>query len=116
MTKKHVIEQEKAREYLTGADGIQITPTDTLHMFQRHVSRSGLRRIYDVYVVRGSDLIRITNSVATLCGYRYDPRRQGIAVDGYGFSAACDIAHALSRVLFPQVSFQSGTMPYHDHL
>lgn len=105
-----------ARRWLTNPDGINLQPTDKLHCFLRHVARSGLRRVYDVYIVRGQELVRITHSVAAVCGYRYDTMKQGLIVDGHGFSAACDIAHALSRALFPHVKFQSGSMPYHDHM
>lgn len=106
---------EEAHKYLAGPDGLNIQPNDILHVFLRHVSRSGLRRVYDVYLGRNSDLYRISHAVALVCGFRYDRKKQGIVFDGHGYSAANEISYHMGALLFPGTNRGSG-MLYRDHL
>ena len=107
---------EEARKFLTNPNGLNLQENDVLHFFLRHVSRLGLRRVYDVYIVRGKDLVRITHSVAAVCGYRYDAKKQGLIVDGYGFSAANEIAQRLWPLVTNDGMIPPYGMPYHDHM
>lgn len=106
--------KDRAIQHLTGECGLNLQPNDILHVFLRHVSRSGLRRVYDVYLGRGGDLYRITNSVADLCGFRYDNKHQGISFDGFGYCAAAEIAYHMGALLFPNTNRANG-MLYRSH-
>lgn len=96
MTKKEQAEQ-KARdlEYLNG----MVTPTRPLQITMRYLSGGRTLRGYDVYLISGNELIRITPFVARLAGYRYDTKRELLMVNGAQFSGACDIAHSLARAM-----------------
>lgn len=63
-------------------------------------STSGMARWFDVYAIDtdGADrpLLRLTWSVATLCGMKYDTKREAIRINGCGFSGAQDIAESVA--------------------
>lgn len=74
-------------------------PGTTIHTNIRHVSRSGMYRVINCYVIKGGDMIRISWSVATVCGFRYDDRHEGIGVSGCGMDMGFHIVYTLSYAL-----------------
>jgi len=73
-------------------------------------STSGMARWFDVYAIdtecpdNDRPLLRLTWSVATLCGMKYDTKREAIRINGCGFSGAQDIAESIAFAFKLQTS------------
>lgn len=89
-----------------------LKPGDTLHTVLRHVSRSGMSRVIDVYHFRQSDdPVRgavakdwLSCWVAKACGFAFQGRRgapEGIRIGGCGTDMGFEIVYELGRVLWP---------------
>jgi len=98
MTKQQQKDQEDARKSLAW-----LKPGDTLSVILRHVSRSGMLRIIDVYA-RGEtgELEWIGPKVAAALGEKYDRDRQGIKMGGCGTDMGFAIVYQLGYALLPQ--------------
>jgi hypothetical protein len=96
MTRKEA-ERQKAIEELKK----HIKPGDTLHTVVRHVSRSGMSRVIDVYKLVDGDALRFSWSVADAIGEPYDRKFEGVKVGGCGMDMGFHVVYNLSRVLFP---------------
>lgn len=80
---------------------LQIKPGDTLLTTVRHVSRSGMYRVIDVYMIKENELLRYSWSVAKALEYRYDKNHEGVGVSGCGMNMCYSIIHNLGYALFP---------------
>ena len=80
-----------------------LKPGDTLQVILRHVSRSGMLRIIDVYAKGATgELEWIGPKVAEAIGAPYDRKRNGIKMSGCGTDMGFEIAYALGYALYPQ--------------
>jgi hypothetical protein len=103
MTKKQQKERDEARAALREI----LKPGDTVTTILRHVSRSGMLRHVDVIIPareepwksRG-EVQRITYHVALAAEFRYDRKREAIAVQGCGMDVGFEVVYNLSRALF----------------
>lgn len=84
MTSKKAQEKAQALEYLKW-----IRAGTTVYSVLRHVSRSGMYRTVDFYVIYGNRISRITWSMCRALGMRYDERHQAIGIGGCGY----DVGH-----------------------
>lgn len=66
------------------------------------VSRSGMTRHIDVYIVVDGVIERITWSVAKACGYSYDRKYESIKTCGAGMDMGYEIIHTLGMTLWPE--------------
>ena len=78
-----------------------IKPGDTVYTVLRSVSKSGMSRTLDVYLIEDSDPMRITWSVSKAAGFTYSDRAEAIRADGCGMDMGFHVVYNLSRVLFP---------------
>lgn len=90
-------EKMEAIEYLQSL----IIPGQKIYTKLNHVSRSGMYRVIDCYIIQNNELLRISYSVAKALDYRYDRKHEGIGVSGVGMDMGYSIVHDLSYVLFP---------------
>ncbi|MGH0214443.1 hypothetical protein NKY66_11065 [Sinorhizobium meliloti] len=81
-----------------------INEETTLQIFLKSVSRSGMRRTFDVFVIRNEGgqqwLDNIGEEVAELTHYRQKPKSTEIVAHGVGMNYAGDIAQQLGVALF----------------
>lgn len=94
-------EREQAREYLRE----RIKPGDTVYTVLKHVSRSGMYRVIDVYVMacdrRRAIPLRLSWSVAQATpGVRYDRRHEGVGVSGCGMDMGFHLVDALGWAIW----------------
>lgn len=79
-----------------------ITPETTIYCILRSVSRTGMSRVITPLIIVGSGgpnyLARFAHD---FCGYRLDSREYvaSVRVNGAGFDACHDVAHAIMRTL-----------------
>jgi len=81
---------QKVREYFT-----VYTKLD-------HVSKSGMMRVIDLYVIRDNVPLRISWSAALATGYKYNQKHEGMQMDGCGMDMGFAAVYALSRALWPK--------------
>jgi hypothetical protein len=77
-----------------------IQPGETVYTVLRHVARSGMYRVVDLFVMRGNEPRRITWSACKAAGFKYDRRHEGAAMGGCGTDMGFEAVYNLSRVLF----------------
>jgi len=97
MTKKQ-IERKEAIEKLHRL----IDPGDVIYTNMLHVSKSGMYRVMDVFIIKDNIPLRLTWSVADAIQERYDRKHEGIGVSGCGMDMGFHVVYNLSRVLYPQ--------------
>lgn len=79
----------------------QIGVGDTVYTVLRHVSRSGLSRSIDLYVMKDGQPERITFNAARAMGETIDRTNGGIKIGGAGMDMGFALVYNLSRVMFP---------------
>ena len=87
-------EIEGARERLAGL----LTVGTVVYTLVRHVSKSGLSREIDLYVIRDNKPVLLTYSAAALLGLPVGHR--GVKVQGAGMDMGFHLVESLSRVLY----------------
>jgi len=94
--RKEEREKQEAREYLQRI----LKPGDTIYTKLVHVSRSGMYRVIDLYVIRENQLIRISHSVGVLLE-GYDRRHEGTKAHGCGMDMGFHLVYNLGYALYP---------------
>jgi hypothetical protein len=72
----------------------------TVYTILKHVSKSGMMRVIDVYIIRNNEPLRLSWSVAELIGATYDRKHEGVKVGGCGMDMGFHIVNNLSMALF----------------
>lgn len=101
-TKAEARREEIAHARETLLERYELTPGSTVWTTTSHVSRSGMSRVMDAYVIRNNEPLRITWSVADAVDWRYDQRYEGVKVDGCGMDMGFHLVYTLSQVLYPE--------------
>jgi hypothetical protein len=78
-----------------------LKPGDTVYTALKHVSRSGMYRVIDTYVMKDNIPLRISWSVAEVTGFGYDKRHEGVKASGCGMDMGFEIVYNLSYALYP---------------
>mgnify|MGYP003616320034 CR=1 FL=1 len=79
-----------------------LTPGRTIFTKLTHVSRSGMSRSIECYLVQGRDnLTDITWQVARATNSRVDNTHGGIIMGGCGMDMGCYLVYNLGRTLYP---------------
>lgn len=78
-----------------------LKPGQTVYTVLRSVSRSGMSRRIDLYMVRGRAIRYLTGYVARVLGYRQSNDGE-IVVGGCGMDMGWALVYELSRHLFPK--------------
>ena len=85
-----------------------LRPGRTVYTVLRHVSRSGMMRSIDLYVIvpprdgYPADIRCITGSVAAVLGYPIDRGNGGLRVCGCGTDMGFHVVYSLGRALWPR--------------
>ena len=103
-------EQEKARRELRKL----CRPGTTVWTVLRHVSRSGMMRHIDVYVIRKNEPQYISAYVADAIGWRTDAHSGAVKVSGCGMDAGFHLVHSLSYALHGGDSKGADAKQAHD--
>ena len=77
-----------------------LKPGDTVYTKLINVSRSGMYRVIDLFVIRDNQPMRITWGAAQLLE-GYDTRHEGAKASGCGMDMGFHLVYNLSYVLFP---------------
>lgn len=83
-----------------------IKPGDTVYTVLRSVSRSGMSRTIDLYIIDKSQYDgnyrprRISYQVAKACGFGWDNNRDALKVGGAGMDMGYHVVYSLARQLF----------------
>lgn len=98
MTKKQEKEERKqeAIRYLKS----MIKPGDTVYTTLKHVSRSGMYRVIELFISHNDRIVNITGQAAIALDDKYDQRHYGIGVGGCGMDMGFHLVYNLSYVLF----------------
>ena len=72
----------------------------TVYTILRHVSRSGMLRIVDMYTVDDGRILNISWLAKHFLHHKYDANRRGFKVPGCGFDVGFDLVYTLSTALY----------------
>ena len=72
--------------------------TPEIHMVLRHVSRSGMSRVIDPFVIRDGQVIYL-RTLAEAAGFRMHPRMDGVTVGGCGMDMGFHLWSCIARVV-----------------
>lgn len=97
MTRKDA-ERQEAIDRLKG----WLTPGAEVLCILRHVSRSGMQRVIDLFIIKDGTVINIGPSAAKAMGDRFDYKRDGIVVGGCEMDMGFHLVYNLGRALFPE--------------
>lgn len=78
-----------------------LKPGDTVYCVLRRVSKSGMSRIIDFFVIRKNELQRIAMPMANILDLKWSKDHDGLRVDGCGMDMGFHCVYSLSRALFP---------------
>jgi hypothetical protein len=95
---KTVTKQQESIEALR----LQIKPGDIIWKTVRHVSRSGMYRAIDAYVIHDSEMLRYSWAIANAIGARYDKNHEAIGMSGCGMDMRFEVVYLLGQALFPE--------------
>jgi hypothetical protein len=98
LTKAQLAEQEDAREKLREL----LPPGSTVYTVLRHVSRSGMMRAIDAYVIQDSDPRWISRLAARATGDKFSEKYDAVEMGGCGMDMGFALVYGLSRTLYPQ--------------
>ena len=106
-------EREHAKDLLLNQYKVQ--PGETIYTKALHVSRSGMMRVVDVYIMRDNQPLRISHSVAQLV-HSYNRKHEGVEVGGCGMDVGFEVVYNLGHALFGDGFMCTGTgCPSNDH-
>ena len=77
-----------------------LSPGDTIQTVLKHVSRSGMYRVIDLYVIKDNQPLRISGYASDLLE-GYDRRHEGCKASGCGMDMGFAIVHELGYALWP---------------
>ena len=78
-----------------------LKPGDTVYTVLRNVSRSGMTRHIDLYVIRDDSPRWISYWTAKVTGSRMSDKWDAVEVGGAGMDMGFALVYSLSRALFP---------------
>jgi len=96
----------------------RVKPGATVYTILRHVSRSGMRREIDCFVLdrNGGRPVYLSGHAATLLGYRRSLNKEHFAliVDGCGMDMGFHVVYELSCILFGKSGGCGGAKALHQ--
>jgi hypothetical protein len=84
---------EKLREF--------IKPGDTIYTTLKHVSKSGMMRVIDLFVIQDDEPRRITSLACRATKSTYNDKHEGMKMDGCGMDMGFAAVYDLSYNMFP---------------
>lgn len=77
-----------------------LKPDMTVHVIIRHVSKSGMQRVMDVFYIKNNNLYCITHHVANVLEKNISKKYHGVVINGCGMDMAWHLVYTLSAVIF----------------
>ena len=94
----------------------QIKPGNIIYTDLKHVSRSGMMRHINVFIMRDNEPVNITRFVADALDIRQTDAFGPLKVSGCGMDMGFYVVYSLSRTLFPDGFTCTGhECPSNDH-
>lgn len=87
-----------------------LTPGDTIYTVLRHVTRSGMSRSIDCYVMRDGVPVWLSRRVAIATGLSWDSKREAVKVSGCGMDMGYHVVYGLGATLWPHGTPESHGM------
>jgi len=78
-----------------------LRPGDTVYTILRNVSRSGMSRTVDAYIMQNNEPRRLSWAIARAIGLTYDKTHEGIKVGGCGMDVGFEVVYHLGYALWP---------------
>ena len=78
-----------------------LKPGATIHTKLNHVSRSGMMRVIDLFVIEEGELRRITWLACRATATTYNEKHEGMRMDGCGMDMGFAAVYNLGRTLWP---------------
>lgn len=105
-------QQEEAREQLRAL----LPPGSTVYTVLKHVSRSGMSRNIDCFVIQDNAPRWISPLVSKATGIRFNEKAEALTVNGCGMDMGFHVVYELSYRLYPQGHDCVGeNCPSNDH-
>jgi hypothetical protein len=112
MTKAQIAERQEHIERLRD----KIKPGDSIFTVLKHVSKSGMYRVIDVYRMEDNEPIRISFGVAMATDMGYDRKHEGVKASGCGMDMGFEVVYNLGYSLWPKGFGCPGeNCPSNDH-
>lgn len=102
-TQSPVVGTAKQREQAEAADTLRelLPPGTTVYTVLRHVSRSGMSRDIDLYVMQDGEPRWISRLAARAAGLTFNERAEAVRMGGCGMDMGFAAVYALSHALYP---------------
>jgi len=104
-------QEQEAKEQLLKI----VKPGDTIYTILKHVSKSGMSRVIDLYVMRDNEPVRISWSASKLLE-GYDERHEGCKAGGCGMDMGFHLVYNLSHALFYEYECLGEHCPSNAHV
>lgn len=79
-----------------------VKPGDTVYVSLKHVSRSGMLRVIQPFIIQEGRPRHIGYLAAKAIDLPYDRNKEGVRIGGCGMDMGFALVYDLSRVLFPE--------------
>ena len=79
-----------------------IKPGDTIYTTLKHVSKSGMMRVIDLFIIEDNEPRRITSLACRATENSYNDRHEGMRMDGCGMDMGFAAVYELSQTLFSE--------------
>ena len=73
---------------------------DTVYVILRYVSKSGMSRLIDLYLIKDGRPFRITWNAAKAINATYDRRQESLRINGCGTDVGFEAVHHLGWAVF----------------
>lgn len=94
-----------------------LEPGDTIWTTVLHVSRSGMTRDIQCFVIRDNEPRNLSRLIALATGFRFHRDRYAVRVGGCGMDMGFHIVYSLARSLWQESGFEctGDRCPSNDH-
>jgi hypothetical protein len=107
--------KKQREDALTTLKSFGLKSGETIYTKMVHVSKSGMYRVIDLYVMRDNEPLRISYSAGMLLE-GYDTKHEGAKANGCGMDMGFHLVHNLGYALFPDGFECTGEhCPSNDH-
>ncbi len=79
-----------------------LPPGSRVHTTMRHVSRSGMSRDIDCYLLHDGQAQWLSRLIAKACDFSFNEKREAIRVQGCGMDMGYHIVNNLAMALYPE--------------
>jgi hypothetical protein len=81
--------------------GLGLKAGDTVYSVLRHVSKSGMSRNIDFYIIKNDQPLWLTGTIANLLGIKRSNSGEGVTIKGCGTDVGFDTVYNLGKTIWP---------------